>query len=136
MCPVSSTLPLSTAPGAVPDAALADAVVVRVTGELDACTTGPLRARLFDEVSRAPSALVVDLGAVRFCSAAALGVLLAVTAAAERLGVPWAVVAGQRAVRRPVAAAGLDAVLRPCDDVASALAALALPRQRAADQAW
>ncbi|ATE55643.1 STAS domain-containing protein [Actinosynnema pretiosum] len=133
MCPVSSALPLASALGAAPDAAPADAVVVRVSGELDASTTGPLRARLFDEVSRSPSALVVDLSAVTFCSAAALGLLLATTAAAERLGVRWALVGGQRAVRRPITAAGLDAALRPRDDVASALTALALPGLRGAD---
>ncbi|AXX31770.1 STAS domain-containing protein [Actinosynnema pretiosum subsp. pretiosum] len=124
MCPVPSTLPHSPT---------ADAVVVRVSGELDASTTGPLRARLLDEVSRAPSALVVDLGAVTFCSAAGLSLLLATTADAERLGVPWAVVGAQRAVRRPVTAAGLDAVLRLRDDVASALTALAPPNRWDAD---
>lgn len=90
-------------------------------------------ARLFDEVSRSPAALVADLSALTFCSTAALGLLLATTAAAERLGVRWVLVGGQRAVRRPITAAGLDAALRPRDDVASTLTALALPGQRGAD---
>jgi anti-sigma B factor antagonist len=54
----------------------ADAIVVEVTGEIDACSAPQLEATLAGHVSARPAVLRVDLGEVGFLGAAGLRVLL------------------------------------------------------------
>ncbi|OLR93904.1 hypothetical protein BJP25_15345 [Actinokineospora bangkokensis] len=96
------------------------AATVVLRGDLDVAAVGWLRVGLRDALSRGPRALVVDLGGVTLCAAAALHVLLEATADAETAGVPWAVVAGGPAARRAIEAAGLVDRLHPVPSAAAA----------------
>lgn len=53
-----------------------DAVVVRLTGELDLYNAHEVRNVLVDEAARAPERVVVDLSGVDFIDSTALGVLI------------------------------------------------------------
>lgn len=89
----------------------ADAATVTVTGDLDLSTTPRLRDRLDDELKLRPTALVIDLDAVGFCSSGCLSTLLEAVTNAHARGIPCAVIATQRAVIRPVELLHLDRVL-------------------------
>ncbi|MEV6648548.1 STAS domain-containing protein [Amycolatopsis sp. NPDC051371] len=65
----------------------ADAIVVEVTGEIDACTAPRLAATLAGHVRARPAALRVDLGEVGFLGSAGLQVLLKARRDAEAVGV-------------------------------------------------
>jgi anti-sigma B factor antagonist len=54
----------------------ADAVVVRLAGELDLYNADQIRRTLFEQADHLPSRLVVDLSQVRFLDSTALGVLI------------------------------------------------------------
>jgi anti-sigma B factor antagonist len=53
-----------------------DAVVVRLTGELDLYNAHEVRNVLVDETSRSPERVVIDLSGVEFVDSTALGVLI------------------------------------------------------------
>jgi anti-anti-sigma factor len=96
------------------------AVVVTVIGEVDMSVTDCLRTSLFEALTTASRAMIIDLSMVSFASAAMLRVLVEVTAAARAAGVGCAIVSDQHAVRRIIHLAGLDPVLRPWPSLASA----------------
>jgi anti-anti-sigma factor len=89
----------------------AEAATVAVTGDIDLSSTARLRERLEEEVSLRPAALVVDLGAVGFCSSGGLSVLVDAVTNAHARGIACAIIAGQRAVIRPIKLLQLDRVL-------------------------
>ncbi|MGW5722008.1 STAS domain-containing protein [Amycolatopsis sp. NPDC003865] len=98
---------LANAPSRTAITTTADRTVVAVTGDLDLARTDHLASLLGEELELAPRALVIDLTGLDFCSARGLGVVLDAVSAARAAGVPVAVVAGNRAVLRPVQALGL-----------------------------
>jgi anti-sigma B factor antagonist len=53
-----------------------DAIVVRLAGELDLHTTGPVRRALLEAVAGAPGRVVVDLAKVEFMDSTALSILV------------------------------------------------------------
>ncbi|WP_410574744.1 STAS domain-containing protein [Amycolatopsis sp. cmx-4-61] len=73
-----------------------------------------------------PAALIVDLGAVGFCSSGGLSVLVDVVTGAHAQGIPCAVIAGGRAVVRPIKLLLLDRVLPIHADRANAEERLSL----------
>ncbi|MGK3204411.1 STAS domain-containing protein [Amycolatopsis sp. MEPSY49] len=99
---------LAAAPSRTAITTTAERTVVTVSGELDLARTDRLAALLREELDLAPRALVIDLTGLAFCSARGLGVVLDAVSAARAAGVPVAVVAGGRAVLRPVEALGLE----------------------------
>ncbi|ACU36542.1 STAS domain-containing protein [Actinosynnema mirum] len=117
----------STVPTTITASSSSEVTVVTATGELDGAVTDRLRHHLAEAVADTPPALIIDFGEVSFCSAAVLGVLVEITAAAETADVRWAVVSDQRAVRRPTTLSGLDPVLLPMTSVPEACASLRTP---------
>jgi anti-anti-sigma factor len=101
------------------------AVVVRVTGEVDALTVRGLRHEISIGLALAtpPAPVVVDLSEVEFFSAAGLNELHRGHLAARAAGVPLRVVARHRHVLRPFEVSGMDRELTPWPTVADALAA-------------
>ena len=73
----------------------ADAVVMEVTGEIDACTVPRLEAALDDHLRTGPGVLRLDLGEVGFLGAAGLRVLLRAHERATALGVHLVLDAGR-----------------------------------------
>ncbi|GAA3464563.1 anti-sigma factor antagonist [Saccharothrix longispora] len=101
------------------------AVVVRVTGEVDASTTPAIRreVRIALALATPPAPVVIDLRGVGFFAAAGLNELYWDLSAAESVGVALRVVASQRHVLRPFGICGLDAELRPYPTLDAALRA-------------
>ncbi|MFJ7212756.1 STAS domain-containing protein [Amycolatopsis sp. NPDC098790] len=89
----------------------ADAATVTVSGDLDLATTPGLRDRLDVELKSRPSALIIDLEGVGFCSSGGLSALLEAATNAHARGIPCAIIATQRAVIRPIKLLQLDRVL-------------------------
>ncbi|XVV00370.1 STAS domain-containing protein [Actinosynnema sp. CA-248983] len=104
----------------------AGVATARFEGQVDAVShqhvSGELRALL----DRHPVALVLDLRRVTFLASIGIAVLVNAHHAARRLGVAFAVVADNRAVLRPLAAAQVDHVLPVHPTPAAALAAVRL----------
>ncbi|WP_410594842.1 STAS domain-containing protein [Amycolatopsis sp. lyj-23] len=103
-----------------------DATTVSVAGDLDLATTPRLRDRLDEELKFRPAALVIDLGAVGFCSSSGLSALVEAVTGAHARGIPCAIVTTQRAVVRPIRLLRLDRVLPLHADRAEAETWLAL----------
>ncbi|MFB9690527.1 STAS domain-containing protein [Amycolatopsis plumensis] len=103
-----------------------DASIVTVEGELDLATTPRLRNQLDAALKSRPTALIIDLDAVGFCSSGALSALLEAVTNAHARGIPCAIVATQRAVIRPVKLLRLDRILPLHTDRAEAETWLAL----------
>ncbi|MGM1062324.1 anti-sigma factor antagonist [Saccharothrix sp. Mg75] len=101
------------------------AVVLRVTGEVDASTTPEIRreVRIALALVTPPAPVVIDLLGVAFLAAAGLNELYWDLSAARAAGVALHVVARQRHVLRPFEISGLDAQLRPYPTVDEALRA-------------
>lgn len=96
--------------------------VLTVAGELDAATVDRFAEQAEEALSRRPEpALILDLSDVSFCAARALGLLVRLTGDAHSRGIPLAIVAGRRAVVRPVEALGLRPVLPLHDHLTAAL---------------
>lgn len=98
---------------------------VSVTGDLDMTVADRLWRHLSTALASTPPALIIDLGAVSFCSASILEILVEITTAARVADVACVIVSDRRAVRRPITIAGLDPVLRPLPSLAAAHARLA-----------
>jgi anti-anti-sigma factor len=101
-------------------------VVLRVSGEIDLGNDRVLRDALDAVVEQRPGHLVVDLGALRFCSVRAMSMLVAAAAAAaahgtrygvsavpERITRFWSILwpVGQLPIQFPTAAAAIFAAL-------------------------
>ncbi|MBE1577894.1 STAS domain-containing protein [Amycolatopsis roodepoortensis] len=90
--------------------ASAEDTVVTVCGEIDLGVSDDLRRALDEELRFQPSALIADLSAVSFCDSSGFTVLVQIRAKAEEAGVPFILVTQERALLRPMALLGLDAV--------------------------
>jgi len=111
--------------------ATAEATTVAVRGEIDLPVLGRLRTRLGEEIDLAPRALVLDLSEVSFCGTGGITELLVAASEAHVSGVPFAIVAGARAVLRPIRVLGLERLLPIHGSVEAAVDWLAvLPRLR------
>jgi anti-sigma B factor antagonist len=88
------------------------AVVVAVSGELDLATVPVLRERLdsLEEVSTAPSPLVVDLSALTFIGSAGLALLVDLHNKCTERDIPLALVATGSVVPRAIQVTALDQV--------------------------
>jgi len=100
------------------------AVVVTVTGDVDMAPACSPREEVLDRLDHRPSALVVDLTGVTFFGSPGISALVAASRRAERLGVPFAVVADHRAVLRPLHVTGVAETLDVYATRAAAFAAL------------
>ncbi len=88
-----------------------DASTVTVAGALDLATTPRLRDHLENALKARPTALIVDLDAVGFCSSGGLSTLLEAVTNAHARGIPCALIATQRAILRPIKLLQLDRLL-------------------------
>lgn len=101
-----------------------EAVVVRVAGDVDSETADSVERALRDQLADA-KALIVDLLGVEFLASAGLNALVLVHRQAVTDDVPFAVVAAQRSVLRPITVLGLDQALAVRPSVAAARADIA-----------
>lgn len=102
----SSALPIDV----VVDRPAAGVVVATVSGEVDMLTAPALRAVVLAELDDC-AVLVIDLSGVGFLGSAGLAVLVEASHEAQRRQVELRLVAGGRAVRRPLEITGLAEVL-------------------------
>ncbi|UMP03548.1 STAS domain-containing protein [Amycolatopsis sp. EV170708-02-1] len=84
--------------------------VVTVSGEIDLSVSHDLRRALDEELRFKPALLIADLSAVTFCDSSGFTVFVQIRAEAEEAGVPFILVTQERALLRPMALLGLDAV--------------------------
>ncbi|ACU37621.1 anti-sigma factor antagonist [Actinosynnema pretiosum subsp. pretiosum] len=82
-------------------------LITRITGEVDAASTDPIRAEVLDQLDQATGALVLDLREVVFFGSSGISLLAESYARAQRRGLALAVVADQRAVLRPLQVTGM-----------------------------
>ncbi|MFT7841620.1 STAS domain-containing protein [Saccharothrix sp. BKS2] len=97
--------------------------VLRVGGEIDMGTCDVVRHALLPWLDGASGGVVVDLSGVTFLASSGLELLIEAARRADRGGVRLVLVAGHRAVLRPLQATNLDAVLAPHPDLDGAVAA-------------
>ncbi|MFC9359334.1 STAS domain-containing protein [Rhodococcus sp. NPDC057014] len=110
--PEHGRLVVDSAPGA------GGILVVRISGDIDVTTLPSFGSHLEEAIDdRLP--FVLDLSDVQFLCASALPILEIMAARAHRLTVPWAVT-GNNALRRPVTAMNLAAVIPFCADLEDA----------------
>lgn len=98
----------------------ADATVGRISGDIDVLAAPAFAlalAHLTDGGSR--SRIIVDMTAVDFVGTSGLSILSEFAESARRQHIAW-VLAGNRAVLRPVEAIGLDAMIPTCRTVRDA----------------
>ncbi|SFP90411.1 STAS domain-containing protein [Amycolatopsis rubida] len=88
-----------------------DITVVAVSGDLDSSVAETFFEHTVAAIAHSPGGVVADLRAVTFCSCRGLSVLLAAEHEAHFAEVPFAVLAHQRAVLRPLRLLGLDRTL-------------------------
>jgi len=101
----------------------AEALVVRIAGELDYPGIASLESMLGDALDARPAALVLDLADVLFCDSSSLQVLLRISTRADEQGTAFALARPRRAVSRPIEVLGLNEQLPSFDTVEAALAA-------------
>jgi anti-sigma B factor antagonist len=104
----------------------AGVTVLTAVGELDITVTAELGDLLAAELAQRPPVLAVDAGAVTFCAARALTVLINAATDALAAGVPFVLVTRRRAVLRPLIVLGLQPALPVYRDVGEALSWLEL----------
>lgn len=98
-----------------------EAVVVSISGELDALAASQLDSYLTQLVAERPALLVADLTSVDFLDSTGLGVLIkSLTSQRENNG-DLAVVAPPGRVRKVLDITGMDQVMNVADSVADAL---------------
>jgi anti-anti-sigma factor len=126
--------PMLTPPATMTVTTTAETTTVTVAGELDMGIAERLRSQLATEIALRPRAVILDLSDVTFCATCGLSVLLTTSADAQAAGIPYVIVAAQRAVVRPIMLLRLDEVLQIHRTVAEALDWLAiLPSLTAGD---
>ncbi len=100
--------------------------VLTADGEIDVSSVAVLSRALALATAEAPAALVLDLGRVRFLSAAGVDVVAGLFTRGRRDGFAVRVVASTRLVRRVLSLVGLDQVLVVHDTLDAALNSLAV----------
>ena len=97
--------------------------VVAVSGDVDLAGAGRVGTAVGQALARRPAALVVDMSAVTFLDSSGLDQLVEARRACAVAVVPlYVVVAGNRAVARPLEVTGLVAVFTLADSVESVAA--------------
>ncbi len=94
--------------------------VVSVGGEIDLAVADGLRRSLEDELRLGPPALIADLSDVTFCDSSGFTALVQIRTLAEEASAPFILVTQERALLRPLALLGLDAVFNVHPTVQSA----------------
>lgn len=105
-------------------------LVAEVRGDVDVDTFRDVREALFTCLNQGAPALVVDLCGVGFFGTMGIAVLVEARQRADVLGTGFAVVAGRRAVARPIRVADLEDVLGLHRTRDEALAAVRGPTDR------
>lgn len=100
------------------------AAVVTLTGELDAHTSGQLRALLNELLLAGQGNLVLDLSGLSFIDSAGLSALLSAAKGTRRGGGQLLLSGPAPTVRKVMALTGIDVVLTTVDSVDDALARL------------
>ncbi|MFF2110358.1 anti-sigma factor antagonist [Rhodococcus sp. ACS1] len=120
--PEHGRLAVDSAPGA------GGILVVRISGDIDVTTLPSFGSHLEEAIDdRLP--FVLDLSDVQFLCASALPILEIMSARAHRLTVPWAVT-GNNALRRPLTAMNMAAVIPFCAELEDAFRLVAGGMQR------
>ncbi|BCI55953.1 hypothetical protein NIIDNTM18_52310 [Mycolicibacterium litorale] len=105
--------------------ARADAIVVRVRGDVDSMTVETLNSELakarVDALDHSARLLVVDLSEVTYFGSAALNAVLSCHEDGSAEGTSVALVADQPFVRQPIEITGLDRVLDTYPSIDAAL---------------
>ncbi len=102
---------------------LADGVVIRPEGEIDLSRSPELRARLRDELTRAPRRLVIDLGGVPYMDSSGVATLVEALQRARSAGCKLVLADLQPKVRSIFAISRLDTVFTIAATTAEAAAA-------------
>ncbi|MBW0015118.1 STAS domain-containing protein [Mycobacterium sp.] len=98
-----------------------EAVVLRVSGELDVVTVPTLATDIDIAINDQPAILVVDLTDVAFVSSAALSLLIEAHRLAEPTATSMRVAADKDAAIRPMRITGVDQILDLYPSVAAAI---------------
>ncbi|WP_053733804.1 STAS domain-containing protein [Nocardia sp. NRRL S-836] len=101
-------------------------LVVRVAGTLDTALNQHVASELDALLDSRPVAVVVDLRAVDFMGSASIAMLLNAQHHAGRLGVPFAIVADNHSVVRPLQTSQVYGVLAMSSTVDEAITAVRL----------
>ncbi len=80
----------------------ADCVVLQVGGEIDMLTSATLETAVRKELDAAPRDLMLDLGEVTFLASSGLAVLIRAASEAAERDIRLTLIAGHRAVLRPL----------------------------------
>jgi anti-anti-sigma factor len=99
---------------------------VRVSGALDAASHRAVAEGLGAALRSRPTALLLDLRAVDFLGSVGIAVLINARHDAARSGVPFAIVADNRCVLRPLRMSQVDSALPLHPTVEAAVAAVRL----------
>lgn len=105
------------------------AAVVRLSGELDAHTSGQLRSLLNELLLAGQGNLVLDLSGLSFLDSAGLAALLSAAKGTRRGGGRLLLSGPAPGVRRVMALTGIDVVLTTVDSVDEALARMAAEQE-------
>lgn len=101
-----------------------DAVpVLRIAGEIDMSAEGTVRSELLFWLDNVLGQVVIDLSGVTFMGSSGLALLIEAARHADRCGVRFVLVAGHRAVLRPIEATNLNRIFDLYPDVDHAVAA-------------
>ena len=98
-----------------------DALVVRVTGDLDVLTAPTLGTYLDVALADAPSMLIVDITELEFLSSAGIGLLVETHRLTGRAGISLRVVAEGPATSRPLQRMRIDEIIDLYPTVAEAI---------------
>ncbi|MDX3659738.1 STAS domain-containing protein [Streptomyces sp. ID05-26A] len=98
--------------------------VVEIAGELDMKTAKTSLADVLLVLDQRPNGIVVDLHAVTFFGSAGVSLLVSVQLEAGRQGVPFGIVAANKAVTRSLTVSGVESRLPLFPTVADAVVAL------------
>ncbi|XVS62203.1 STAS domain-containing protein [Actinosynnema sp. CA-299493] len=99
---------------------------VRVSGSLDVASQRPLADALDAVFDTSPGAIVLDLRAVDFLGSSGIALLINARHRAARLGIPFAVVADNQRVLRPLRMSQVDTALPLHPTVRAAVVAVRL----------
>ncbi|MBB5957984.1 anti-anti-sigma factor [Saccharothrix tamanrassetensis] len=100
--------------------------LIRVSGALDSGSQQAVTAELDTAFDTHPDSIVLDLRDVDFLGSAGIGLLVNARHRAARLDVPFAVVADNRSVLRPLRVSQVDGALPLHPTLEDALAAVRL----------
>lgn len=100
------------------------AVVVTLTGELDADTARRFRSLVAEHLLAGPGNMVLDLAGLSFVDSAGLAAMISADKGLRRAGMRLVLAAPPTPVRKIMRLTGIDAVLTTADTVPAALTLL------------